>query len=373
MIQGTSRSSYCCYIVFFLQLILIETFSIPFRDKDLSITAKKALKFIDEFMEPKDCANTEYMIVNIGCGGGFAAHFQLAAGDWIRAAASYNYSVPVLIVGRIYGYTEGFECSHDKFDWTCLFQPMSSCQNEMLNSGKLVQSKNVQEESNLIPHEFLHKGLAFWYGIVQYRMFRFQERISQYIMNQARMMNSNIGFPFELPIAGIHVRHGDKKSDGFKEHEFESELNKVKESPDCYLVNDMCYIKPINQELPKDELPIFVASDDPIVLHVAASRGHLIDTSGISQQTGTIGMVNHLKKNPEKGFNASLEIIADIFFLSRCSTLIGIAASQIFRMSVGISNATGILKFTSVMDSDQIPKIKALSIKYGVMFPENFT
>jgi hypothetical protein len=36
-----------------------------------------------------------------------------------------------------------------------------------------------------------------------------------------------------------------------------------------------------------------------------------------------------------------LEIISDIYFLSQCNSLVGISASQVFRMAVAISNVTG--------------------------------
>lgn len=77
-------------------------------------------------------------------------------------------------------------------------------------------------------------------------------------------------------------------------------------------------------------------------------------------------------RHPELGFHASLEIIQDIFFLSRCSTLVGIAASQIYRMSVSLANVTGILKYSVAIDYDQIPRIRAMSKMYGVIYVDNF-
>ena len=64
--------------------------------------------------------------------------------------------------------------------------------------------------------------------------------------------------------------------------------------------------------------------------------------------------------------------ITDIYFLSRCTTLVGIAASQVFRVAVGISNATGLLRAALVMDLDQTPRIKRMSEKFGLPFPELF-
>jgi len=64
--------------------------------------------------------------------------------------------------------------------------------------------------------------------------------------------------------------------------------------------------------------------------------------------------------------------ITDIYFLSRCTTLVGIAASQVFRVAVGISNATGLLRAAITMDHDQTPRIKRMSEKFGLPFPETF-
>jgi hypothetical protein len=101
--------------------------------------------------------------------------------------------------------------------------------------------------------------------------------------------------------------------------------------------------------------------------------GHLVDTAGVSQQTSNVGMMQTLSnRNSGIGFNASLEIIADIFFLSQSSTLVGIAASQVFRMAVDMSNSSGILKHAIIMDYNQLPRIQQLSIKYHVPLPEVF-
>lgn len=121
-------------------------------------------------------------------------------------------------------------------------------------------------------------------------------------------------------------------------------------------------------------LPVFVASDDQEVLRSAYVLGYLsaVYRPGISQQTASGGMIKHLQAHPEDGYNATLEIISDIFMLSRSSSLIGIAASQVFRMAVAMSNASHALKFVAAMDCDAIPKIQALSRKYYVPFPEDF-
>lgn len=83
-------------------------------------------------------------------------------------------------------------------------------------------------------------------------------------------------------------------------------------------------------------------------------------------------MLKTLLKHPEIAHQATLEIIADIYFLSQCSTLVGISASQVFRMAVAMANATGTLHFAAALDGDQIRRVQQLSVKYDVPFPETF-
>ena len=284
-----------------------------------------------------------------------------------------------------------------------------------------------------------------------------QKPVRDYIILESERMNKGKGFPNTpksrdnslsnandisptmisySPLAGVHVRHGDKSSDGFKHHSLEAEIAAVHKSPECIMNEKIknvdlktCWIQTNSSTHVNDfsikPIPVFIASDDPRVLTIAAKAGHLVDEEGVSQQTAHAGMLNTLVSHPEIGYNASLEIIRDIYFLSRCSTLVGIAASQVFRMAVGISNATHALKYAAgafndltilicliqisifdeyffsllfvlfltfifsfiishllhillnncyilVMDYKQLPRISQMSAKYALPLPENF-
>lgn len=83
-------------------------------------------------------------------------------------------------------------------------------------------------------------------------------------------------------------------------------------------------------------------------------------------------MLSSLLQHHEIGFNAILEIISDIFFLSQCTSLLGIAGSQVYRMAVALSNATGTLNYAVIVGTDQVAKVRGMSAKYHVPFPENF-
>ena len=115
------------------------------------------MKFIDESMNPSgNCSGLEYVISDMGTGGGFAAHMQLAASEWMRAFKLVNFQKPVIIMGHIWRYSEGRECKKSGYDWTCFFQPMSRCQNELLKSGKQVQveTQSVELDDKLVPEDF---------------------------------------------------------------------------------------------------------------------------------------------------------------------------------------------------------------------------
>ena len=119
-------------------------------------------------------------------------------------------------------------------------------------------------------------------------------------------------------------------------------------------------------------VPIFVASDDGKVHEAAHKLGYFVSQPEISQRTANDGMLKTLLSHPEFGYNASLEIIRDIWILSRCSTLLGVASSQVFRMAVALSNVTGRLQHVQIMDANQVTRVKSLSRKYHIPFPEQF-
>jgi hypothetical protein len=137
-------------------------------------------------------------------------------------------------------------------------------------------------------------------------------------------------------------------------------------------------------------LHVFVASDDANVTQAASYLNYMTFRTGVSQTADAkVGMAHTLNAHHEMGYNASLEIISDIYLLSKCryfynpfscfvftfcqSTLLGISASQVFRMAVALSNVTGILRHAVAMDTDQIKKIEEMSVSYHVPFPEKFS
>ena len=180
------------------------------------------------------------------------------------------------------------------------------------------------------------------------------------------------------PLAGLHVRHGDKSSDGFKHQSFADELKALSKSPECaevMLSKEAPLCRVTNSSSPtNDSMPIitFVASDDPNIVTHAQELGYLVSSEGVSQHTGRDGMFKALNSHPEMGYEASLEIITDIYLLSRCSSLVGIAASQVYRLAVDISTASGKLKYAVAMDIGQLGRIHEMSNRYRLPVPEVF-
>ena len=348
----------------------------------ISRDSTKAFGYISAFQDPSNCTGHVYAVVDSGFGGGFASQFQVAATEWLKVAAGYNYTVPVLIRGHLRGYSDGKECSHVHKDWTCLFLPMSSCQETLLLTGRRVDGPPASSSSSsstskghvdtwVVPAEFRQRGLAWWWGVVQAYMFRLQPNVERYIAEELAHMNYSFPPPGHA-VAGLHVRHGDKASDGFKHQSFEAELRALYKSPDC-----VSQYRPTTAAVPADSnaslsadaksdvpmcltrsssssnnnnnnnnnnsnsnnsgssssssssdlaapggdnattavtlltpLKIFVASDDASVLGLATRMGLLADSSGVSQQTSTKGMFATMLARPDIGYNASLEIVS---------------------------------------------------------------
>lgn len=484
--------------MFFVLLMLVKANIVHSLYHNHNQWSDDAIKFINSFQNPSNCTGKEYIVSDIGIGGGFAAQFQLAGSEWMRTIYATNFSIPVLIKGRLHGYSDGSKCKHVNHDWTCFFLPMSNCQDELLRTGREIRQPAINRIAlaSTVPPQFMRYGYVFWWGVVQIKMFRFQPVVEQYVIKESHSKAFHEGFPFGSPVVGMHVRHGDKFVDGFAAHSMEEELNAVSKSPECYKrnfhgdcfyrldftesvtidrtlkrhamvmnISDIehfslanysfyreckrngtlaCHIKfyDSKQLLPFVENPhhhslkrhhaqhshhhqhvsvtdqhrdllstirylstadaftkntisagnnysssgeerheltlvtplrVFLASDDLKVLTAGQSLGFMADTSGVSQSTAQQGMLKTLTNRPEMGFDATLEVVSDIYFLSQCSTLLGIAASQVYRIAVGISNATGTLRYAVAMDSEaELHKVRQLSTKYYVPFPEVF-
>lgn len=174
-----------------------------------------------------NCSKSEYFRVKSGINGGFSAQFQLLASKFMVALAAGNYEVPVLITGPLNGYSAAPECKDANYEWLCYFQPSSVCHEQLLQSGRELRIPNSPSFEESVPLQFKEHGPAFWWGIVQQYLFHLEPFLHEYIHKQ-----NNHGFS-GIPMVGIHVRHGDKKFDGFTTHSLSEELSILRASPLC--------------------------------------------------------------------------------------------------------------------------------------------
>ena len=346
------------------------------RGHNLPNDLMTAFAWLNRVQNPTTCnGTTRFSVVKCGHKAGFASQFQMTAITWLKHMTLHEYSMPVLIVGHLVGYSEGKDCDHANNDWTCYFLPMSTCQQELLSTGRrievnsdVIKDMNI-DGSKLIPLPFRHQGMAWWWGVVQAYLFRPQPSVVAYIDSQMQVMaarvNSGGGFPFgsypDVSLAGLHIRHGDKGSDGFKLHSLEAQVNAARRSRECALplqtTNDnRCRLKKTmvtannngssgsgngsiagsnnNHQHNNNVMRFFVASDDKQVIQAALSKNYLVTRIGVSQETVDKGMAPTLDDKDSRlnkdniGYNASVEIIADIYFLAHCTTLVGTASSQ---------------------------------------------
>lgn len=123
---------------------------------------------------------------------------------------------------------------------------------------------------------------------------------------------------------------------------------------------------------------VFVVSDDTRVIQAAQSTYHLLTfASGFSQSADTMGTSQKLRRksamaHEEHPVRATLEILRDVYYLSRCSTIIGTASSQVYRMAVAVANATATLQDAIILDGDELDHVRAGVEAMYFPFPEEF-
>lgn len=151
----------------------------------------RALHFLHK-VQNANCSGP-YAVVTMGVWGGFAAQFQLASAEWMRAIAGLEFQVPVLIVGRLMGYSDAAACKHVHHDWTCYFHPSSSCQGQLLATGKRIEAKYPPNDEAAVPKE-LGVSFAFWWGAVQLYLFNVKPFVEEHIAHHIASMNRGHGF-----------------------------------------------------------------------------------------------------------------------------------------------------------------------------------
>jgi hypothetical protein len=125
-------------------------------------------------------------------------------------------------------------------------------------------------------------------------------------------------------------------------------------------------------------MQIMVVSDDEVVIQTARDQYHSYAFSaGYSQSAGNKGAAGKLKGTSsnqlfEHPIRATLEILRDVYYMSTCSTLIGSVSSQVFRMAVGMANATAVLQDAIILDGDELESSMQGADLILLPFPEVF-
>ena len=130
---------------------------------------------------------SSYAAIHMHEWGGFAAQFQQAAAEWVRAAAFHNYSVPVLLTGKIRGYSDTSLCNHVNNEWSCYFQRLSPCHDHLISSGIKKDFKFKTVDDSMVPQQFSHMGISWWWGVVQAFLFRLQPEVQAHIDSEAKV------------------------------------------------------------------------------------------------------------------------------------------------------------------------------------------
>ena len=302
------------------------------------------------------------------------------------------------------GYSTIPACDPYEQDWRCYFKDLSPCQAQLIRDGKKVPTPVHDHKTSLVPAQFEHLGLAWWWGILQRRMFRLRENVlevmnvlvtsvcrliipcplfflsfflsmiaTKAVLHEGAKFREGLGFPLTPPVGGVHVRHGDKRIDGFAYRTLKSELLALKASPENLAsINKTRGYAVTHEHFMDISFDLYVASDDKNVIAEARNGGFMTSPIGVSQDASDAGVFSTLsnEKGSNLGYNATIEIVTDIFYLSHCSTLVGTASSQVYRMAVDMANASGILEYAVAIDHSSLPKIRGMSAKWGLPVPE---
>lgn len=208
-----------------------------------------ALKFIEAIEVPEKygdadgCENFShrgYYATSI-MGGGFCSQFQSLASNFMHALKVGGFSEAVLIEGQITGYSVAPECEPVGNEWTCYFEQPTPCAKALLAAGKRHHTpSSLQPYSKFpetltlhtVPPPFQAIGEAFWWGAVQFYIFNHQQPLLRNYLRDVAwhsfLKHNHLSSSFHgavkadtlhhIPIAGLHIRHGDKKDDNWQHY-----------------------------------------------------------------------------------------------------------------------------------------------------------
>lgn len=119
---------------------------------------EEAEQFIDRFQQNSNCSETLFARVNFGYGGGFASQYQAVVQKWLIAASYFDYQLPIIITGKIRGYTDDERCRKNSYEWTCVFEPISNCAIEDLTPSNELPISISWRTTPSVPQQFQKYG-----------------------------------------------------------------------------------------------------------------------------------------------------------------------------------------------------------------------
>mmetsp|Transcript_24880 Transcript_24880/g.82949 ORF Transcript_24880/g.82949 Transcript_24880/m.82949 type:complete len:868 (-) Transcript_24880:77-2680(-) len=291
--------------------------------------------------------------VPLNPGGGFASKLQLVAAKAMKALKKGQ---AFRLVGHFAGYTAIKPCEQvlgatvykKKGSYACFFKPERDCEE---GQGKGEASDQEASKAARTRFQSLSKAeeAALYHALEAYLF-----RLNDDTIEQFRARQTRVGFDENrnLPLAGIHARRGDKVVDAYNRYYTSKEYAQAiftwaKQASQCSGHDALC--------------TVYVASDSAVVL--GEIKGYLEPVSAgtcrfrvigndrsvtqtamdthqfdhVDEIQGMAGKVQLMKGEEAK--EATIDILFDIFMLSRANFFVGTLTSQIGRIAAGLKNA----------------------------------
>lgn len=295
----------------------------------------------------KDCSLTADDIP-LNPGGGFASKFQLVAA---KAMKTLRQGKAFRLVGHFAGYSATKPCEdalgEDVYkkegSYTCYFQSERTCKgsSEFQGASSEVARERFKSLSKDEEPQLYHALEAYLF------------RMNSLTLSQFESRHTLVGYDpnRDTCLAGIHARRGDKVVDAYNRYYTSKEYAQaiytwVTKAPQCSQGDEIC--------------TVYVASDSALVLpeiksllepviagkcrfRVIGNERSVTQKAMDSHQFDHLneiqGMAGKVQLLPGTQANeATLDILFDLYMLSRAEFFVGTLTSQIGRIAAGLKN-----------------------------------
>lgn len=333
-----------------------------------------------------DCA-LETEDIRIHEGGGFASKFQLVAAKVMRALRSGK---AVRLVGHMAGYTENEPCRaavgkavySKRGSYSCFFRLERDCDAaaggaKAPREASAAALRQIREAGEGATTELYQAVEAYLFRPNAATLEEFRRR-----EERVKLAGSEGGL-----LLGIHARRGDKVVDAYNRYYTSREYaltlaTWAEQAKPCVEADTLC--------------TVYVASDSAAVLGeirraleplaAARCRFRVIGMEkSVTQQTsdshkfdswseiqGMAGKVGLMKGEEAK--EAAVDILFDIYMLSRADMFVGTLTSQIGRIAAGLKLAAGLRRARRspplALDFGNLASVRGMGAGLGIPSPE---